>query len=104
MGSIHEVAEGIQTQGADESIGYKITTTVWGSTPTSVSAKAYDESSADRDVTATVFPTNTPSVAGDVITLDALVSLTAHHTYRIEVKFTSGGNIYECYFRVHCDF
>ena len=100
--SIREIVEGIQYQGTDEQIAYKITTTPWGSTPTSISVKAYDESIGE-DVTTTVYPTNSPSAAGDVITLSLLKALTLDHTYRIEVKFTdSSGNIQEPYFRVKC--
>ena len=100
--SIREVVEGIQYQGTDEQVAYKITTTNWGSTPTSISAKAYDES-VGEDVTTTVYPTNSPSAAGNAITLSLLKALTLDHTYRIEVKFTdSSGNIQEPYFRVKC--
>ena len=100
--SIREVVEGIQYQGTDEETPYKITTTPWGSSPTSISAKAYDES-VGEDVTTTVYPTNSPSAAEDVITLSLLKSLTLDHTYRVEVKFTdSSSNIWEPYFRVKC--
>lgn len=97
-----EVLEGTQNQSASEELIYSITTTPWGSTPTSIVVAAYDEASPDTDVTTTVFPTNTPTANGDVISLSALKALTRNHTYRIEVKFTSAGNIYECYFRVKC--
>jgi hypothetical protein len=102
MAQILEVSQGTQYQSADERLAYKITTTNFGSSPTSVSVKAYDES-VNEDVTSTVFPTNSPSVAGDVITLSLLRDLTVDHSYRIEVKFTdSNSNIWECYFRVKC--
>ena len=84
-------------QGTDEEIAYSMTTTNWGSDPTDVVVKAYDISSASRvDVTATVL-SGSASVTGDVITLPKLKALTAGTPYRIEVKFTSGGNIYEPY-------
>ena len=41
--AIREVKEGTQYQGADEELAYSITTTNWGSSPSSSSAKAYDE-------------------------------------------------------------
>src|SRR4030042_941921 len=96
-----EVVEGVQEQTSTEEIIYSITTTNWVSTPASVAAVAYREGD-ETVVTSTVFPTNSPTVAGDVITLSPLKSLTRGYTYRIEVKFTSGGNIFECYFRVKC--
>ena len=99
--NILEVMEGIQYQTSDEQIAYSITTTNWASTPAAPSAAAYDEYD-NSVVTSTVFPVNNPSAVGDVITLSLLRALTQKHTYRIEVRFTSGGNTYECYFRVNC--
>jgi len=102
MSNIREVIQGTMFQGADEALIYTITTTPWGSTPTSISAAAFDEY-ADLAVTATVFPTNTPTATGDVISLSPLKALTVNHSYRIEVKFTdSGANIWEPKFLVKC--
>lgn len=84
-------------QGADESIVYSLTTTPWGSSPSSVSVKVYDITTTSSDVTSTVMPTNSPGVSGDVITLSALKLLTAGHTYRVEIKFTAGGSVFEPY-------
>jgi hypothetical protein len=97
----HEVVEGLQEQTSSEEVIYSITTTNFGSSPSSVTAAAY-EVGPETDVTTTVFPTNSPSVVGNVITLSPLKLLTKGKTYRIEVKFTSGSNIFECYFRVKC--
>jgi hypothetical protein len=102
MASILAVAEGTQYQSPDEQLAYSITTTNYGSTPTDVSVKAYDEHTG-TDVTTTVFPTNSPSTDGDVITLSLLKSLTVGNSYRIDVKFTdSDSNIWEPYFIVKC--
>lgn len=98
--SILEVKEGTRQQGAEESVTYDVTTTGWGSNPTNVSVKAYD--SGNADVTSTVFPTNTPSISGDVITLSPLKSLTESIKYRVEVKFDIGDDTYECFFCVAC--
>lgn len=99
-----EVKEGTQYQGADEEVYYKITTTPWGSTPSSTGASAYTVSgSTYTDVSTTVL-TGSTSVSGDVITLPKLSSLTEGTAYRIEVGFTeSNGNVYECYFHVQCE-
>ena len=99
MSSTLEVLESLQYQGVDEIIAYSITTTKWVSSPTSPTVVAYDESTM-ADVTTTVFPVNSPSVSGDVISLSVLKSLTKGHTYRIEVKFVVGTSTYECHFRV----
>lgn len=94
------IQEGRQYQGVNERIAYSITTTPWGTTPSAVDYKAYDLTNSSTDVTTTVFPTGTSSIVGDVITLPLLRALTARHVYKITIKFTSGGNIFECYFEV----
>jgi len=99
-----EVKESPLLQGADEQIAYQLTTTPWGSTPTSVDVKCYDITTGARtDVTSTNM-TGTASVAGDVITCPKLTALTAGSTYRVEVKFTSGGNVWEAYFIVKAEY
>lgn len=101
MASILECVESPKYMSTDERIAFKITTTNVISSPTSPSAKAYDES-VGEDVTSTVYPSNSATVSGDVITLDLLRALTLNHSYRIEVKWTVGSNIYECFFIVKC--
>lgn len=102
MPDVLEVAEGLRYQTTDERIAYQITTTNWVSSPTSTAVVAYDENDGSN-VTSTVFPANSPSESGDVISLSLLRELSLNHTYRIEVKFTVSSNIYECYFRVKCE-
>ena len=87
------------TQGADEELYYTVTTTNWGSSPSSVSVVAKDPDGTD--VSATVL-SGSASVSGDVITLSPLKSLTRDHVYRVEVKFTAGGSVWEPYFPVIC--
>lgn len=87
-------------QGVDEQIVYQFTTTNWGSSPTSITAVAKDNSDLS-DVTSTVFPTNNPSASSDVISLSPLKTLTSGTDYRIEVKFTAGGNVFELWGLVH---
>jgi len=104
MAVSREVTEGTQLQGTDESVYYKLTTTPWGSTPTSISVKAFSKSDSDlTDVTSTVL-SGSVSTDGDVITLPKFYSLTEGTLYRVEVKFTeSGGNVYEAYFYVQAE-
>lgn len=101
MADILEVAEGMQYQTTDEELAYKITTTNWVSSPTSPTVVVYDQHS-NTDVTASVGAI-TASAAADVITLSVLKDLTKGHLYRVEVKWTVGSNIWECYFMVKCD-
>jgi len=99
--SILVVAEGTQEQSADEELIYTIDVSNWGSNPSTSSAVAIDETTGST-VTTTVFPTNTPTESSNTITLSPLKLLTKGHNYRIEVKFTIGSNIFECFFRVEC--
>jgi hypothetical protein len=96
-----QVLEGLQEQSSDEQIAYSITTTNWTATPAGATAAAYNDLT-NEDVTTTVFPANSPTILGDVITLSLLRNLSKNNIYRIEVKFTSGGNTFECYFKVRC--
>lgn len=91
-----EIVQGLQYQGADEQIAYTLTTTNWGSTPTSTSAviKSVNTDGTYTDTTSTNMSGST-SVSGDIITLPTVKSLTAGTLYRVEVKFTSSGSIFE---------
>lgn len=86
-------------QGSDEEIAYSLTTTPWGSTPSAVLVKAYDASNAFTDVSDTVLEGN-PTVSDDVITTPVVKALIEGKTYRIEIKFTTGGNVLECHFEL----
>ena len=102
--SIRDVVEGVQHQGVDEKIAYKITTTPWASTPVIVDVMAYDITDGDRtDVTLTLL-TGAASVLGDVITTPIVQPLAVDKLYRIEVKFTSGGNTLEFFFVVKSEY
>ncbi len=101
--NILEVTEGIQTQSADEQLAYQITTTNWGTAPTSATAVVWDLTAGETNVTPTSMP-GTATVSGNIITLPLLKSLTENHMYRVETKFVSSGNTWECYFRVKCPF
>jgi hypothetical protein len=102
MTAKREIKEGKQYQGVEEEVAYTLTTTPWGSTPTSITAKVFSVPSngVDSDYTDTTtdnFPTNSPSASGDIITLSPLKSLVLDTLYRVEVKFTASGNIFEAY-------
>ncbi len=101
MASINdrEVLEGKQFQGVDESIAYTLDVSAVGSSPSSVSVVVKDVTHATV-VTATVMPTGSASVSGNVITLPALTQLTAGVLYRVEVKYTIANNVLESYFYV----
>ena len=101
MATAREIKEGIQYQGADENIVYTLTTTNWGSSPSSPSAKIFEmDGDTLTDVTTTKM-TGAASEAGDVITLPAIALLSADTKYRVEVKFTISGNVFEAYAFIH---
>ncbi len=80
-------------QGENEQIIFSLTTTPWGSSPSSISVtlKSYPDMT---DVTSHCL-NGSASVAGDVITLPILQSLTAGIKYRLAIKFTCSGNVFE---------
>jgi hypothetical protein len=97
MSNLREIKEGLQYQGADETIVYTLTTTPWGSSPTSPDAKIYEmANNTATDKTSTLM-TGSATANGDVITLPAISGLTARTRYRVEVKFTVSGNTFEAY-------
>jgi hypothetical protein len=103
MSEIREAAESPLVQGVDEQIIYTLTTTAWGSSPGTITVAAFDVTGGgETDVSATVL-SGTASAVGDVITLKKLKSLTAGKVYRVEVKFTCGSNVFECYFIVEAE-
>lgn len=93
-----EVIEGVQYQGEDEAIAYALDVSAIG-TPSSPSVVVKDVA-ADSVVTSTVMPVNNPTADGSAISLSPLRNLTDGRLYRIEVKYTVGGNVLESYFYV----
>lgn len=99
-----EVKEGLLIQHSGESIvrtvDFDETTTA--ASVSSPSVTVYEEGS-ETDITSTVMPTNSPSVASLVVTLSLLTALTAGKTYRVEVTVSDGTNTLISYHRVFCE-
>ena len=106
MKSIREILEGEQEQGVEEEITYTLTVpTSWGTpaAPLTVKAYTYDETTAAyADVTSTVMPTGSGSIASQVITLPEMKSLTTDVLYRVEIKFATGTDVKEAYAWIRC--
>jgi hypothetical protein len=103
MSIIRQVIESPLVQGDEEQIVYSIRTTPWGAAPSNVSVKGYDVTGgAYTDVTSTIL-SGAAAVAGDVITLPVVKSMTQGKVYKIEVYFESGSQKFECYFLVECE-
>ena len=99
--SIREIKESPIEVGIDERPVFSLTTTPWGSSPSSISVAAYKfDEGAYTDVTATVFPINLPTANGDVVTLSPLTPAASGDEYRIDIKFTVSGSVLEAYARV----
>ena len=97
MATKRKIVESPLWQGKDEQIAYKLTTTPWGSTPSSVAVALYDVTTeADTDVSATSL-SGTAGVSGDVITTPVVKLLTAGNIYRLEIKFTVNSNVTEAF-------
>lgn len=95
------VTEGAQRQGEDEIIVYTLNVAANGSTPTGVAVVVKDKRDDYADVTATVMPSGSAMVAGNVISLPPLRALTAGRIYRVEVKYTlDNGNTLEDFFEI----
>jgi len=105
MSSVREIKESLREQGTEEEITYTLTVpTTWGTptgTPT-VAVYSYD-GAAYTDVTSTVVPAGSASIASQVITLPEIKLLTVDTLYRVEVKFsTSEGDVKEAYAWLDC--
>jgi hypothetical protein len=96
--------ESPQRQTPQENLSRSITTTPWGSSPTSVTLTVYDVSipGTDTDVTNAVV-SGSNSVTGDVITTKRIGSLTLGQDYRVDVSFTdSSSNVWEVNLKILC--
>lgn len=107
MASVREIKEGNQEQGTEEEVNYTLTVpTTWGAPTGTPTVKAYSfdaTTSAYTDVTATLIPTGSATVLGQVISLPEIKAMTADVLYRIEVKFAcANGDVKEAYAWIQC--
>jgi len=100
-----EVREGQLLQGADEKIVYQLTTTPWGSAPTSIVVKAWDVTGGDEDGRDLHSASQERRVqAGTLVTCPVMQSLTAGKLYRLEIQFVTGGNTLEAYAIIQAEY
>lgn len=102
--SQREVLEGTRQQGPGESIPYPLTTTNWGSAPSSAACTLYDISDPynEVDVTSTKL-TGSVSTTDDVITSPTVTALLATHRYRLEYSFVTGAKTLVAYVIIECE-
>ena len=98
-----QVVEGPQAQGVDESIVYDITTTPWGTSPSSPSYVVKDMNASLADITTDVSTGNAPGISGDVLTIPTIKPLAADRKYRVEVKFTADAQDFETFFIIEVE-
>jgi hypothetical protein len=99
--SKREVVESPIYQGEDEALAYSVTTTPWGSSPSSVTV-ALKTLPEMKDVSS-INLSGSASVVGDVITTPTVSNLQAGKRYRLEVKFTTSGQVWECWCEITGD-
>jgi len=96
MTDIRRATNSPQQIGADEEIPFWVDTSDWPGTgdPTSVNVelKKYPDLSD-----ASALLQGTSSVNGNIITCERIVGADAGAMYRLEVKWTKGGAVQECY-------
>jgi len=91
-----EVIEGPQVQGKDERIRYFLDIGQWASWPTNISARIY--TTAGTDVTETKMTGKAHLIDATTIALPYISNLVAGEQYRVEVRFSEGGQVYEPFF------
>lgn len=95
-----EVMEGVQTQGANEAIAYRVSCS-----PAAVSVLAvsvFDLTGMRTDVTATMMSSGSAAINGATITLPLLRNLREGRLYEVAVRYSDGVNVVEPFFRVLC--
>jgi uncharacterized membrane protein len=96
---MREVIEGLQTQGPNEAIIYRLTVTPAAVSVVSVSVT---DLTTGTNVTATTMPAGTASVSDGSIILPALTALTLGHLYEVGVLYSDGQSQIEPIIRVLC--
>lgn len=99
MSIIREVKESPLAQGSDERIAYQLTTTPWGSSPSSVVVKLYTWPDK-TDVSSTKLSGATSAV-GDIITTPLVIALVAGTKYHLEIQWVSSGNTFEAFAEIN---
>ena len=102
--SVREVTEGLQVQGAQETVTYSIETINWGGAPSDPSmtvVRISDGVDVTDDVTSGSMNTNTDA---SLIFTKQITALTAGELYRVDVQFTiTGFEPAECYFYIKAE-
>ena len=85
------ITEGPQPVGVGETVVPTLTTTNWGSSPSSPTVAIYNANDLSTDLAGTML-TGSASESGDVITLPAISGFTTGNNYVVKVTFTTGSS------------
>jgi hypothetical protein len=96
--AVREVSEGLQRQGIDEFIPYRVNVSRWATSPTDPIVVAYNATSWE-DVSDDILD-GTPIVDGVYIVTPLVGNLVLGELYKIVVTFSEGSTVRSCYFRV----
>lgn len=94
-----QVVEGIQIQGPNEEIQYRIAAVP---VPVAVVAVVVMDLTTGTDASAATMPTGVATVADGVITLPTLKALQVGHRYRVQVLYSDGANKLEPLVEIVC--
>lgn len=99
MSTIRQCVPGQFYQGEDEQKSYTVNVGNWTTSPAAASTVVKVGAS---NVSASVLSSSgsATSVSGSLVTTPCIINLTSGSDYRVEVKFTDGGEIYETFFFV----
>lgn len=96
---MREVIEGLQTQGPNEEIFYRLTVEPAAVSVVSVTVR---DNTTGLDVTSTVMPSGSATVSDGAIILPALKALTDGHLYEVAPLYSDGQSKIEPIIRVLC--
>lgn len=87
---------GNEHQRPDERVAYQLTIDSSYASPGSAACTLYDVTTGTATEVASKL-SGSPAIVGQVFTSPLVIDLVAGSTYRLEFKFTSGGNTFEPY-------
>jgi hypothetical protein len=96
---MREVIEGLQTQGPNEEVAYRVTVEP---AAVSVVSVTVTDTGTGTNVTGTVMPTGTASVDNGAIVLPLLKALTVGHIYEVAPLYSDGLSKLQPIIRVLC--
>jgi hypothetical protein len=95
-----EALQGVQALSEGDTRTFACTYWAAPSTPTAVAYRSTSGTGNGRAVTSTVFPTNSPSASGNVVTLSLATGFVGNADYLLSISATVDSQVYVRYIRV----